>query len=80
MTKKKTKTLDLEAYYNEPVPVMLMKDNANYKDDVTVTLNGVNYQIQRGVHVELPRKVALVLERSAYQERKAREYMNSLKG
>lgn len=71
---------DAEKYYNEPVPVMLIKDNAKYKDDVTVTVNGVNYQIQRGVRVSVPRKVALVLERSRIQEHKAQEYMDSLKG
>ena len=46
----------LEAFYDEPVPVMLIKDNAKYKDDLTVTLNGTNYQIQRGVPVMLPER------------------------
>ena len=79
-TKKKINTVDTESYYNEPVPVMLIKDNAKYKDDVTVTVNGTNYQIQRGVQVMVPRKVALVLERSYKQEKSAQEYLDSLKG
>lgn len=70
----------LEKYYNEPVPVMLIKDNAKYKDDVTVTVNGVNYQIKRGVQVTVPRKVAMVLERAKEQEAEAQAYMDSLKG
>lgn len=71
---------DPEAYYREPVPVMLMKDNNRYKDDVTVTVNGTNYQIQRGVSVMVPRSVALVLERSHQQELEAQAYVESLKG
>lgn len=68
-----------EEYYNEKVPVMLIKDNAKYKDDVTVTVNGVNYQIRRGVQLMVPRKVALVLERAKEQEAEAQAYMDSLK-
>lgn len=77
---KKPNTKALEDFYNETVPVMLIKDNAKYKDDVTVTVNGTNYQIQRGVQVMVPRKVALVLERSHAQELAAQAYMESLKG
>lgn len=70
----------LEEFYRQSVPVMLIKDNSKYKDDVTVTVNGVNYQIQRGVQVNVPRTVALALERSHLQELAAQEYMESLKG
>ena len=76
----KTKSEKIEAFYNELVPVMLIKDNAKYKDDVTVTVNGTNYQLQRGTQVMVPRCVALVLERSRIQELEAQAYMDSLKG
>lgn len=76
----KAQTEKIEAFYNEPVPVMLIKDNVKYKDDVTVTVNGTNYQLQRGVQVMVPRCVALVLERSRVQELEAQAYMDSLKG
>ncbi|MGN1092586.1 MAG: hypothetical protein ACI4RS_02925 [Monoglobaceae bacterium] len=76
----KAKSSALENYYNELVPVMLIKDNAKYKDDLTVTVNGTNYQIQRGVQVMVPRKVALTIERSHKQELEAQAYMESLKG
>lgn len=76
----KAKNSALEKYYNELVPVMLIKDNAKYKDDLTVTVNGTNYQIQRGVQVMVPRKVALTIERSHKQELEAQAYMESLKG
>ncbi len=74
------KPRDLDKYYMEQVPVMLMKDNNRYKEDVTVTVNGTNYQIQRGVSVMVPRCVALALERSHRQELDAQAYVESLKG
>lgn len=79
-TVKKATAKSYDRYYNESVPVMLVKDNAKYKDDVTVTVNGVNYQLRRGVQVMVPRKVALVLERSRLQEAEAQAFMDSLKG
>lgn len=81
MSAKKTteKKCTPEEYYKELVPVMLIKDHNRYKDDVTVTVNGTNYQIQRGVSVMVPRSVALVLERSHQQELEAQEYLESLK-
>ena len=78
--KAKVKAEKTDAFYKELVPVMLIKDNAKYKDDLTVTVNGTNYQIQRGVQVMVPRCVALVLERSRLQELEAQAYMESLKG
>lgn len=80
MATKKNNTKTAEEYYKELVPVMLIKDNNRYKDDVTVTVNGLNYQIQRGVSVMVPRCVALVLERSHKQELEAQAYVESLKG
>lgn len=79
MPKKANSQENREAFYKELVPVMLLKDNSRYKDDVTVTVNGVNYQIQRGVTVMVPRCVALVLERSRRQELAAQAYVESLK-
>ena len=79
-SKAKVKAEKIDAFYKELVPVMLIKDNAKYKDDLTVTVNGTNYQIQRGVQVMVPRCVALVLERSRLQELEAQAYMESLKG
>lgn len=71
---------DIKKYYTESVPVILNKDNNRCKDDLTVTVNGTNYQIQRGVSVIVPRCVALVLERSNKQEMAAQAYLDSLKG
>ena len=71
---------DIKKYYTESVPVILNKDNNRCKDDLTVTVNGTNYQIQRGVSVMVPRCVALVLERSNKQEMATQAYLDSLKG
>jgi hypothetical protein len=52
----------------ELVKVKLFKDNRRYKGDVFVSVNGRNYQIQRGVEVEVPAEVAEVLEHSQRQD------------
>lgn len=65
-------------YYEEKVPVFLMKDGGKYKDDMTVTVNGKNYQIRRGVQVMVPRKVALVIERSREQDMQAQQMLDDL--
>lgn len=67
-----------EAYMNERVPVCLFKDNNKYKDDVAVTVNGETILIQRGKHVQIPRKFALVLENSQMQDAYAAEHMAAL--
>ena len=79
MTKKQKQEAELEAFYNELVPVMLVKDNWKNKDDLTVTVNGVNYQIKRGESVMVPRKVALAVERADMQAAAAEKYIDSLK-
>ncbi|MEG1441164.1 MAG: hypothetical protein RSB38_03780 [Oscillospiraceae bacterium] len=81
---EKTENLSQEAalreFYKESVPVMLIKDNFKHKEALTVTLNGVNYQIKRGIQVMVPRAVALIVERSHKQELAAQDYLDSLKG
>ena len=52
----------------EKVRVKLFKDNGRYKNDLFVSVNGVNYMIRRGVEVEVPRAVAEVLEHSQHQD------------
>ena len=55
-------------YMAEKVPIELFKDNGKYKGDVLVCVNGERFLIKRGVRVEVPRYVALVLEESAKQD------------
>ena len=48
--------------------IKLFKDNSRYKEDLFVSVNGVNYKIRRGVEVEVPQEVAEVLEHSQMQD------------
>lgn len=66
-----------EDYLNELVEITLFKDGKDYKDDVTVHLNGKNIQIKRGVPVMIPRKFALVLKAGERQDMIAQEYAES---
>ncbi len=56
---------------NEKVKIRLFKDNARYKGDVFVGVNGRSYLIRRGDEVEVPAEVAEVLEHSAAQDEAA---------
>lgn len=67
------KVFDLAAYLDEKVPVTVSGEN-----DVTVTLNGVNYRIRRGHTVMIPRKAALIIEQAAEQNEAAAELMERL--
>lgn len=50
------------------VRIKLFKDNDKYRDDVFVSVNGENYQIKRGVEVEVPEYIAEVLANSQKQD------------
>lgn len=52
----------------EKVCVKLFKDNGKYQGDMFVSVNGRNYQLKRGVEVEVPAEVAEVLEHSQMQD------------
>ena len=53
--------------------IKLFKDNSRYKEDLFVSVNGVNYKIRRGVEVEVPPEVAEVLEHSQQQDERSRQ-------
>lgn len=71
-------TAEQETYLEEKVPVMLMKDNNKYRDDVTVIYNGKNYQIKRGITVMVPRKIKNVLDDSFAQQMVAADLSTKL--
>ena len=50
------------------VRIRLFRDNGRYKEDLFVSVNGVNYKIRRGMDVEVPPEVAEVLEHSQLQD------------
>lgn len=62
----------------ERVTIKLFKDNKDYKDDLTVVVNGKAYRIQRGVSVNVPKSVAEVIEHSATQDEKTAQLIESL--
>lgn len=58
--------------------IKLFKDNGAYKDDVFVAVNGKNYQIMRGVEVDVPECVNEVLEHSMRQDEATAEMIAQL--
>ena len=50
------------------VRIRLFKDNSRYKEDLFVSVNGVNYQIKRGVTVNVLPEVAEVIQHSQEQD------------
>lgn len=66
-------------YFKKLVTVTLLKDNNNYKEDVTITYNGTNYQIKRGIPVQVPMYIKLILEDGYRQQMCADAYSEKLK-
>lgn len=60
------------------VKIKLFKDNKDYKDDLTVGVNGKIYQIRRGVEVEVPQSVYEVICNSQMQDERTAELIDSL--
>jgi len=58
-----------------PVKVHLFKDGGKYKDDVVAGLNGRVWKIKRGVDVEIPYAVAMVLERHRALQEQAADFI-----
>lgn len=66
---------ETKAWLNEKVKIKLFKDNGKYKDDAFVSCNGESYAIKRGAEVEVPRKIALILDQSYSQDIETTEMM-----
>ena len=49
----------------EKAKIHLFQDDNRYSGDVFVGLNGIGYNIKRGVDVEVPKGVAEILENQA---------------
>ena len=77
--KKTNKVKEPTSYFKKLVTVTLLKDNNNYKDDVTITYNGTNYQIKRGIPVQVPMYIKLILEDACRQQMVADAYSEKLK-
>ena len=66
--KKAEETTATQAENPELVSIRLFKDNSRYKGDLFVSVNGVTYQIKRGVTVQVPPCVAEVIQHSMEQD------------
>ena len=60
------------------VRIRLFKDNSRYKGDLFVSVNGVNYQLQRGKNIEVPPEVAEVIRHSQEQDDQTAARMEEL--
>lgn len=69
----------INQYMTEKVPVFIPRPDES-TDSITVTLNGVNYQIQCARQVMVPRKIALIIEKSRRQEESAHRLITTLTG
>lgn len=66
-----------QAWINEKVEFKAIYDGETYKDDIIVTINGRNYQIQRGKKVMIPRFVYMAIDQA---ERQLMESAENLRG
>jgi len=60
------------------VRIRLLKDTSRYKGDLFVSVNGVNYQLQRGKNIEVPPEVAEVIRHSQEQDDQTAARMEEL--
>lgn len=64
---------ELNEFYSEKVPVMVRRPEGSKENSFTVTLNGVNYQIEYGKEVFVPRAIKLIIDESERNKEKAEE-------
>ena len=62
----------------EMVSIRLFSDNGRYKGDLFVSVTGVNYQIKRGVTVQVPPEVAEVIQHSEEQDAQSAARMEAI--
>ena len=70
----------LQEYYDELVPVFIPRPESEPEDSVTITVNGKNFQILYDTEVMVPRYIALVVEESKANKRKADDAMRKRAG
>ena len=68
----------VEKEQKELVPIRLFSDGGRYKGDLFVSVNGVNYQIKRGVTVQVPPEVAEVIQHSEEQDAQSAARMEAI--
>ena len=72
MSKKENKVTTND-YLNERVPVILKRPESEKKEFRTVSVNGVNFQIEYGRQVMVPRYIAEIIAESEKNEQIAKD-------
>lgn len=65
-------------YYDELVPIFIPLTDGG-SDEMTVGHNGVFYKIKKGQEVQIPRKLAIIIQNSNAQAIAMRAYSDSVK-
>ena len=73
MAKKVNTQNQMEDYLKERVPVTLKRPESEKKDFRTVSVNGVNFQIEYGKTVMVPRYIAEIIKESEKNEQIAKD-------
>lgn len=68
----------VETPAEEMETIQLFSDGGKYKGDLFVGVNGVNYQIKRGVPVNVPKAVAEVIRHSQEQDAQSAARMEAI--
>lgn len=73
MAKKVNTQNQTNDYLNERVPVTLKRPESEKKEFRTVSVNGVNFQIEYGKTVMVPRYIAEIIKESEKNEQIAKD-------
>ena len=70
--------MDMAEAKKKTETIRLFSDSGKYKGDLFVSVNGVNYQIKRGVTVQVPPEVAEVIQHSEEQDAQSAARMEAI--
>lgn len=70
--------MDMAEAKKKTETIRLFSDGGKYKGDLFVSVNGVNYQIKRGVTVQVPPEVAEVIQHSEEQDAQSAARMEAI--
>ena len=70
--------MDMAEAKKKTETIRLFSDSGKYKGDLFVSVNGVNYQLQRGKNIEVPQEVAEVIRHSQEQDDQTAARMEEL--
>ena len=62
---------------NEPVTIRLFKGLGRYKNDIIVRVDGIRFQLKRGIPIQVPRKVYDVVQQQLAQDQETAQLIES---